>query len=90
MKFNLKSLITLIIVIVLSVAFSFVVFKSLDEDIAKSIVVAFLTIGALGAAYKWAEYKGYINLGETHKIESSHKLYEHNITKEIDSNNRHK
>lgn len=44
MKWNLKSLITLIIVVVLSVAFSFVVFKSLDEDIAKSIVVAFLTI----------------------------------------------
>ena len=44
MKWNLKSLITLIIVVVLSVAFSFVVFKSLDEDTAKSIVVAFLTI----------------------------------------------
>lgn len=44
MKWNLKSLITLIIVVVLSITFSFVVFKSLDEDIAKSIVVAFLTI----------------------------------------------
>ena len=44
MKWNLKSLITLIIVVVLSITFSFVVFKCLDEDIAKSIVVAFLTI----------------------------------------------
>jgi hypothetical protein len=44
MKFNLKSLITLIIVIVLSFSFTFVVIRSLDEDMAKSIVMAFLTI----------------------------------------------
>lgn len=44
MKWNLKSLITLIIVVVLSFAFSYVVIRCLDEDIAKSIVVAFLTI----------------------------------------------
>jgi len=44
MKWNLKSIITLIIVIVLSIAFAYVVLTSLDDDIAKSIVVAFLTI----------------------------------------------
>ena len=44
MKFNLKSLITLIIVVVLSFSFTFVVIRSLDEDMAKSIVMAFLTI----------------------------------------------
>ena len=44
MKFNLKSLITLIIVIVLSFAFAYVVIRNLDEEITKSIVVAFLTI----------------------------------------------
>ena len=44
MKFNLKSLITLIIVVVLSFAFAYVVIRNLDEEITKSIVVAFLTI----------------------------------------------
>ena len=44
MKWNLKSVITLIIVTVLSIAFGYVVLTSLDDDIAKSIVVAFLTI----------------------------------------------
>ena len=44
MKFNLKSLITLIIVTVLSFAFAYVVIKDLDDEMSKSIVVAFLTI----------------------------------------------
>lgn len=44
MKWNLKSLITLIIVAVLSLAFAFVVIKNLDVEMSKSIVVAFLTI----------------------------------------------
>ena len=44
MKWNLKSIITLIIVTVLSITFTYVVLTSLDDDIAKSIVVAFLTI----------------------------------------------
>ena len=44
MKWNLKSIITLLIVIVLSIAFTYVVLTKLDDDIAKSIVVSFLTI----------------------------------------------
>lgn len=44
MKWNLKSVITLIIVTVLSIAFTYVVLTSLDDDMSKSIVVAFLTI----------------------------------------------
>lgn len=44
MKMNLKSLITLIIVVFLSLAFAYVVIRNLDEEITKSIVVAFLTI----------------------------------------------
>jgi len=44
MKMNLKSLITLIIVVFLSLAFAYVVVRNLDEEITKSIVVAFLTI----------------------------------------------
>lgn len=44
MKINLKSVMSLIITIVLSFAFAFVVIKMLDEEMAKMIVTAFLTI----------------------------------------------
>lgn len=44
MKWNLKSIITLIIVTVLSISFVYVVIKNLDIEMSKSIVVAFLTI----------------------------------------------
>ncbi len=44
MKFNLKSLITLIIVAVLSFAFAYVVIRDLDGEMSKAIVMAFLTI----------------------------------------------
>ena len=44
MKINLKSIMSLIITIVLSFAFAFVVVKMLDEEMAKMIVTAFLTI----------------------------------------------
>ena len=44
MKINLKSIMSLIITIVLSFAFAFVVIKMLDEEMAKMIVTAFLTI----------------------------------------------
>lgn len=41
---DLKSIITLIITIILSLAFGFVVLKFLDAEIAKTIVATFLTI----------------------------------------------
>lgn len=44
MKINLKSIMSLIITIVLSFAFAFVVIKMLDEEMSKMIVTAFLTI----------------------------------------------
>lgn len=44
MKINLKSIISLIIVVILSFAFAFTVIRMLDEEMAKSIVTAFLTI----------------------------------------------
>lgn len=44
MKFNLKSLITLIIVTVLAFAFAYVVIRDLDGEMSKAIVMAFLTI----------------------------------------------
>lgn len=44
MKINLKSIMSLIITIVLSFSFAFVVIKMLDEEMAKMIVTAFLTI----------------------------------------------
>lgn len=44
MKWNLKSIITLIIVSVLSIAFVYVVIRKLDIEMSKSIVIAFLTI----------------------------------------------
>jgi len=44
MKINLKSIMSLIITIVLSFAFAFVVIKMLDEEMGKMIVTAFLTI----------------------------------------------
>lgn len=44
MKVNLKSILSLIITIALTFAFSYVVIKMLDEEMAKSIVMTFLTI----------------------------------------------
>lgn len=44
MKFNLKSILSLIITIALTFSFSYVVVKMLDEEMAKSIVMTFLTI----------------------------------------------
>lgn len=41
---NLKSIITFIIVVVFSLAFGYVVLNFADEDIAKNIVSAFLTV----------------------------------------------
>lgn len=41
---NLKSVITLIIVVAFSLAFGFVVLNFADENIAKDIVTAFLTV----------------------------------------------
>lgn len=41
---NLKSIITLIITIVFAGAFGFVVYKFADNDIAKMIISAFLTV----------------------------------------------
>lgn len=41
---NLKSVITLIIVVAFSLAFGFVVYNFADENIAKDIVTAFLTV----------------------------------------------
>ena len=41
---NLKSIITLIIVIILSAAFGYVVMMFADEEIAKMIVTQFLTV----------------------------------------------
>ena len=44
MKINLKSIISLIVTVALSFAFCFIVIKMLDEEMAKSIITAFLTI----------------------------------------------
>lgn len=44
MKINLKSIISLIITIALTFSFGFVVVKMIDEEMAKSIVMTFLTI----------------------------------------------
>ena len=44
MKINLKSILSLIITIALTFSFSYVVVKMLDEEMAKSIVMTFLTI----------------------------------------------
>lgn len=41
---NLKSVITFVIVLVFSLAFGYVVLNFADEDIAKNIVSAFLTV----------------------------------------------
>lgn len=41
---NLKSIITLIITVILSLAFGYVVIRFVDDEIAKSIVTTFLTI----------------------------------------------
>lgn len=41
---NLKSIITLIIVVVLSIAFGYVVYQFADSEIAKMIVTQFLTV----------------------------------------------
>lgn len=41
---NLKSIITLIITIMFSAAFGYVVFKFADKEIAKIIVAGFLTV----------------------------------------------
>lgn len=41
---NLKSVITLIITIIFSASFGYVVAKFADEDIAKTIVSAFITV----------------------------------------------
>lgn len=43
-KNNLKSIITLIVVVVLSLAFCWVVIRFLDEALANQIVSTFLTI----------------------------------------------
>lgn len=44
MKWNLKSIISLIITVVLAFAFGYTVVRMLDNEMAKSIVTAFLTI----------------------------------------------
>lgn len=41
---NLKSIITLIITVMLSLAFGYVVIRFVNDEIAKSIVTTFLTI----------------------------------------------
>jgi len=41
---NLKSIITLIIVVIFSLSFGYVVWNFADENIAKDIVTAFLTV----------------------------------------------
>jgi len=41
---NLKSVITMIIVVVLSLAFGYVVYQFADDEIAKMIVTQFLTV----------------------------------------------
>lgn len=58
---KLKSIITFIIVVVFSLSFSFVVLKFANEDIAKQIVSAFLTVATSVVGF----YIGYqTNKGE--------------------------
>ncbi|MBR6073145.1 MAG: hypothetical protein IKP76_02355 [Bacilli bacterium] len=62
-----------------------------DSKTKRRILLASLiTIGAIGVAFKWADYKGYINPHNTHKVESYHKVYDLNSTKETDTNIRNK
>lgn len=52
---NLKSILTLIITVALTFAFGYTVVKFLDEDMAKTIVSAFITVATSVIGY----YIGY-------------------------------
>lgn len=62
MKWNLKSVITLIITIAFTIAFLTIVFTRLTDDLANAITMAFVTIGTNAIGF----YLGY----QTSKKES--------------------